>query len=74
MTKLKGKARKQISMHINSRLHDLFKAKVSLEGGAIGDVVENLINLYVTEDRPALEKIIKQEKKLNDLRIHSSDY
>jgi hypothetical protein len=38
---------RQISMRINGRLHELFKARVSLEGRTIGDVIENLINRYV---------------------------
>ena len=44
---IKMPERRQISMRINGRLHELFKARVSLHGQTMGDVVENLINQYV---------------------------
>lgn len=39
--------RRQISMRIDGRLHELFKARVSLEGKAMNNVIESLINRYV---------------------------
>jgi hypothetical protein len=39
--------RKQISMHIDARLHNLFKARVALENKGIGEIVEGLINNYM---------------------------
>jgi hypothetical protein len=39
--------RKQISMHIDACLHDLFKAKVALENKGMGEIVEGLIDGYM---------------------------
>lgn len=39
--------RKQISMHIDARLHNLFKAKAALENKGVGEIVEGLIDRYM---------------------------
>ncbi|MCK4824949.1 hypothetical protein KA005_54870 [bacterium] len=38
---------KRISMHIDARLHNLFKAKVALENKGMGEIVEGLIDDYI---------------------------